>query len=568
MYVLLATSGLGLLFGASGCATVHNQDRLGAATRQQLNSGLSVASASADAGQYAAAERLYTQLSRHFPDAAEPRIGLGYLALRAGDFVRAGELFAEAEARAKTPAARAESLLGAGRAGLGRDDVAGAKANLLAASGPAKGTPIEAWVTNGLGVLATIEGDHARARQHFDDAVKLSSSHPMITANLVRALAQSGQRAEARRLYARYSASHWLESDAADLSRLLREKQETEEKATATAQAPQVPRTASGAQVQLYAARSEARALVAWKRLLTAEAELLGSLTHRVVKAAIKGRGTFYRLRAGPLKDKRAAKRLCIRLKRRGHGCFVPAAKWPGGGVAVARVGAAKTDPAAAATAAQAAASKADEAVVAKTDEAAPAKADQAIASTADPAVASTADEAATSTAATPADDTAGSRSDAATAAAPSGYEVQLYAARSEAAARAAWDRLLAAETEALGNSTHRVFKADIPGKGVFYRLRVGSLENKAAAKRLCARLKARGRDCFVPARVPANVPADVPATPTAEKKAAGKDAPDEGTAAGGTAAAGPAAAEPVAEGSAREESRSSPAPGSGTSPE
>ena len=451
------TAALTLPLGACSGLAVKEQRKgqLGAAEQRQLNSSLRVASASADAGQLEAAERLYTQLSRHFPGAPEPRLGRAYLALEAGDFTLAERLFTEAEERSVTPAAKAEALLGAGRASLGKGDTAGAKIHFVAASKSAKGTRAEAWVANGLGVVAMIEGDHARARTHYDEALKLSPSHPMITANLVRALAQSGSGEEARRLYAKYPASHWLDGDGEALSRLLAQQKSADAPSGANAPlhtAPSGPHAgtkntarkvsgaeaavATGAKVQLYSARSRDRALAAWGRLSVEEKELLGSLTHRVVKAEIPKRGVFYRLRAGPLADKAAARRLCRLLKSRGRDCFVPAGKWTGGV--------------------------------------------QEIAASPPPVAAQDAPEA---------------RETAAT-----GAKVQLYSARSRDRALAAWGRLSVEEKELLGSLTHRVVKAEIPKRGVFYRLRAGPLADKAAARRLCRLLKGRGRDCFVPA--------------------------------------------------------------------
>ena len=432
MRLAVVISGLGLSLGACGGVQMADQHagRLGPTEQQQLNSSLSVASASAEAGQTGAAERLYTELSLHYPSAPEPRLGLAYLALQAGDFTRAGKHFAEADERSTGPAAKAEALLGAGRASLGEGDIAGAEARFLAASELAKGTPSEAWVANGLGVVATLEGDHERARKHFDEAVKLSSSHPVITANLVRALAQSGEADKARQLYAKYAASHWLESDAADLSHLLKEDAAPEGRAAVTS-------SPSGSQVQLFSARSRAAALAAWSRLASEEKELLGGLSSRVVKAEIPKRGVFYRLRAGPLADNAAAKRLCRLLKGRGRDCFVPAGKWTEG----AGDGVRET--------ARAAGKEPIRRAV------------------------------------------AGS---------PSGAQVQLFSARSRAAALAAWSRLASEEKELLGGLSSRVVKAEIPKRGVFYRLRAGPLADNAAAKRLCRLLKGRGRDCFVPA--------------------------------------------------------------------
>lgn len=472
----------GLTLSLAGCTGLPVKgEPLGRAERRQLDSSLNVASASAEAGQRDAAARLYTQISRHYPSAPEPRLGLAYLALEAGDFTRAGQLFAEAAERSATPAARAESLLGAGRASLGTGDITDAKNHFLAASKVAGGTPAEAWVANGMGVVAAIEGDYAQARTHYDMAVRLSSSHPRITANLVRVLAQSGAASEARELYSRYPDSHWLDGDGAALKRLLgasgtgaatvpRARMElaasgpnvrmtaSEPKAELKASETKAEPKASGAKVQLYAARSRARALAAWRRLAKAEEDLLGALTPRVVKADIAKRGVFYRLRAGPLPDTAAARRLCRLLKRRGLDCFVPAGEWAGGNTT----------------------GKPDRPGIAGGNSAArpgriPATGRRrAVAEQPRPGAA--------------------------------GAPVQVYSARTHAGAMAAWRRLVAAEKDLLDSLTPRVVKADVPQRGVFYGLRAGPLKDRAAARRLCTLLKARGRDCFVPpGRFPAN---------------------------------------------------------------
>ena len=460
---MAVTAGLILGLGACGGLAVKEQRKgqLGAAEQQQLNSGLKVASASADAGQLVAAKRLYTQLSRHFPSAPKPRLGLAYLALEAGDFTLAGKLFAEAVERSATPAAKADALLGAGRASLGKGDTAGAKAHFLAASKLAKDVPAEAWVVNGLGVVATIEGDHAGARTRYEEALKLSPSHPMITANLVRALAQSGAGDEARRLYADYPASYWLDRDGAELSGLLKDTDTAATASDGAATASDGAVAASGAKVQLYSARSRDGALAAWARLSSEEKDLLGPLTHRVVKVEISKRGVFHRLRAGPLADKAAAKRLCGLLKGRGRDCLVLAGKWTGGHGAGGgdRPGPAEKSP---------------------------------DAGTGDvPEIA----------ASPPPADTKESSSEAPEAgenAAGSGAKVQLYSARARDGALAAWARLSAEEKDLLGSLTHRVVKVEISKRGVFYRLRAGPLADKAAARRLCGLLKGRGRDCLV----------------------------------------------------------------------
>ena len=440
--LMAAAAGLTLTLGGCGALKLGDQDtgRLGAGERQQLNSSLKVAAASAKAGQLGTAERLYTQLARHFPNAPEPRFGLAYLALEAGNFTRAGKLFAEAGGRSATPVAKAEAWLGAGRASLGKGDVGAAKNHFLAAAELARGTAAEAWVANGLGVVATLESDHAGAKEHFDEAVQLSSSHPMMTANLVRALAQSGELGKARKLYAKYAASHWLKGDAASLSRLLEEKKS--------------PMEGSGAQVQLYSAHSRDAALAAWERLSSEEQNLLSTLTPRVVRVALPKRRVVYRLRAGPLADKAAAGRLCGLLNGRGRNCFVASGKW--------------------------------------TEDGAPARGDPSREAPPRKAQTSPAGGRVNSSKASPV---------ARQATAPetaSDIQVQVYSSSSRDAALAAWERLSSEEQNLLGALTPRVVRTELPKKGVVYRLRAGPLADQAAATRLCRLLQDRGRDCFV----------------------------------------------------------------------
>lgn len=79
------------------------------------------------------------------------------------------------------------------------------------------------------------------------------------------------------------------------------------------------------------------------------------------------------------------------------------------------------------------------------------------------------------------------------------GYLVQLAALRSADAANEAWRRLAKANTDLLGALRPKVVRADLGAeKGVFFRLRAGPLRNEAAAKGLCAELKARKLDCLV----------------------------------------------------------------------
>ncbi len=84
--------------------------------------------------------------------------------------------------------------------------------------------------------------------------------------------------------------------------------------------------TIKGYKVQVGAFRSEQRAERAWKSVMAASEDLLGDLTHEVVRADLGAdKGVLYRLRAGPVSDRGAGERLCSDLKGRGLGCFVVA---------------------------------------------------------------------------------------------------------------------------------------------------------------------------------------------------------------------------------------------------
>lgn len=86
----------------------------------------------------------------------------------------------------------------------------------------------------------------------------------------------------------------------------------------------------------------------------------------------------------------------------------------------------------------------------------------------------------------------------AASAGAGSGYAVQLGSFRSETEAEAAWQAATRRLGPALQDRDHLVQRADIPGKGIYYRLRVGPMSAKTAASALCSTLKSQGQDCYV----------------------------------------------------------------------
>lgn len=77
---------------------------------------------------------------------------------------------------------------------------------------------------------------------------------------------------------------------------------------------------------------------------------------------------------------------------------------------------------------------------------------------------------------------------------------VQLGAVRSEADAKAEWQRLAKKYPSQLGSLTFSVQKADLGAKGVFWRVRGGPVSSDVGAD-ICGKLKASGQSCIVVAR-------------------------------------------------------------------
>ncbi len=80
-------------------------------------------------------------------------------------------------------------------------------------------------------------------------------------------------------------------------------------------------------------------------------------------------------------------------------------------------------------------------------------------------------------------------------------FQVQLSALRSEEAARSAWTKFQSSAPDLFVGANLDIQRADLGAKGVFYRLRIGSFPDRAAAKGFCADVKAAGKDCMVVAK-------------------------------------------------------------------
>ena len=77
-------------------------------------------------------------------------------------------------------------------------------------------------------------------------------------------------------------------------------------------------------------------------------------------------------------------------------------------------------------------------------------------------------------------------------------YTVQLGAFDSASLAQNAWVNFQK-DIDYLQDRHHTLQFAEIKDKGIFYRLRVTSFDDRSHADALCLRLKADGVDCFVP---------------------------------------------------------------------
>jgi hypothetical protein len=91
-----------------------------------------------------------------------------------------------------------------------------------------------------------------------------------------------------------------------------------------TQEAAVAPTAAAGStRVQLAAGKSEESVQKEWAALQKAHPALLGNLSLTIERVDKGASGIFYRLQAGPLADKAAARELCASLKQRGQDCIV-----------------------------------------------------------------------------------------------------------------------------------------------------------------------------------------------------------------------------------------------------
>jgi len=94
--------------------------------------------------------------------------------------------------------------------------------------------------------------------------------------------------------------------------------------AVLTAQTPAVMQ-AGRYHVQLLAVRSSSAAMDEWNRLNARNGDVLAGLSPHVSRLERGGQNPLFRLRAGPLKNEKAARALCQSLIERSVGCIVVA---------------------------------------------------------------------------------------------------------------------------------------------------------------------------------------------------------------------------------------------------
>ena len=76
-------------------------------------------------------------------------------------------------------------------------------------------------------------------------------------------------------------------------------------------------------------------------------------------------------------------------------------------------------------------------------------------------------------------------------------YFVQLASVKSESAAKSEWDNFVKKYSPLLNGVSHRVEKADLGAKGIFYRIQAGPIA-KSNADNICGGIKSKGGSCLV----------------------------------------------------------------------
>lgn len=76
-------------------------------------------------------------------------------------------------------------------------------------------------------------------------------------------------------------------------------------------------------------------------------------------------------------------------------------------------------------------------------------------------------------------------------------FKAQLASLRTRAEAETTLSRIRAKHADLLGGKSFEIIEANIPGKGMYYRIRVGGITTKQGITSLCSSLGARGQGCM-----------------------------------------------------------------------
>jgi cell division septation protein DedD len=81
------------------------------------------------------------------------------------------------------------------------------------------------------------------------------------------------------------------------------------------------------------------------------------------------------------------------------------------------------------------------------------------------------------------------------------GVQIQLGSFPNSTLAASAWSKIKSANQDLFADHRAAFNRAEIPGKGTWFRLRVGGFADKAAAKAACEQLAATGQACIIAAK-------------------------------------------------------------------
>ena len=172
---------------ASACAhTPPDSERVHAPHMEDAI--LPMARTALDSGQVETARRLYDRLLDVNPRSVEARMGLGDLALHAGETRAAAQWYLSVLEWAEQPNDRHAALLAHGRAALAAGELEAARESFARLAEPAESAPraAVAWGHNGIGLTLMLDGDLPGAAVALEQAVRLAPGDRRFQGNLDR----------------------------------------------------------------------------------------------------------------------------------------------------------------------------------------------------------------------------------------------------------------------------------------------------------------------------------------------------------------------------------------------